>query len=522
MLNQRVEKGLALGAALLATSVYTLTAARTITWLHNGADSGDLVTAAFTFGVAHPPGYPLYTLLAIPFARLPFVEAAHGVALLSALAAGASVYVLARAGAALIRPLGSGLALAAVPPLAALTLAFGPALWSQATIAEVYALHLLFVSWIVWACVTDDARHIRVAALGFGLGMAHHLSILLLAPGAWIALGPRRQGTRHHAPCPFRPVCLTACHDTRALWLLFTPLIVYAYLPLAALGNPPVNWGNPATLDGFVWLVTAAPYRTYLWGVTLDELLVRLAYTARLLFEQFTFVGVAPIVWGFVQLSLMRRRLWFALGLMFVLIVAYAVGYAARDSFLYLLPAFGISALWLTYGAAQAMAWLGARPLLQGIAVIALALLPISNLMSHYAAMDVSHDRTAIEYAHAALDPLPVDAVLFADGDEALFALLYYRHAVAYRGARSVIVSQGLLQYAWYYNGLRRLMSEVQFQPPEVVTDAHQRAREIIRVTFAEGRAVCFTASSPLLPEFEYEAYGAVQCVVAEKPLTRP
>ncbi len=28
-----------------------------------GGDSGDLITAAYLFGVPHPPGYPLYTFL---------------------------------------------------------------------------------------------------------------------------------------------------------------------------------------------------------------------------------------------------------------------------------------------------------------------------------------------------------------------------------------------------------------------------------------------------------------------------
>src|SRR5260221_6952190 len=47
-----------------ALIVYLATLAPGLTWANNGADGGDLITAAVTGGVAHPPGYPTYLLLA--------------------------------------------------------------------------------------------------------------------------------------------------------------------------------------------------------------------------------------------------------------------------------------------------------------------------------------------------------------------------------------------------------------------------------------------------------------------------
>jgi len=489
---------LAFLAALLAFVVYWLTLTHTITWRHNGADSGDLVTAAFVYGIPHPPGYPLYTLIAFFFARNPFVEPAHGVAIFSALMASASVFVLARAGAAVKTSDVSETSEVLTAPLAALTFAFSPLLWSQAIIPEVYALNLFFVAVILWACVTNHPRRVYIAALAFGLGMAHHLSILLLAPGAFLALQLTRK-------------------NWRALIFLLAPLILYLYLPFAALPNPPVKWGDPITVERFIWLVTAEQYRSYLFGVNSVEMLERFAFAARALLEQFTIVGVALIVWGAIQMALTRRRIFFATFLMFAPIAAYAIVYASRDSFLYLLPAFAIALLWMVYGVLDVLDWAGDDRLLRGAAIALFALLPIYNLVTNYSEMDVSRDRAAFAYAKQNFEGLAEDAVLFADGDEALFAVWYYRHAIIFQDARSVIVSQGLLQYDWYYDGLRRIMSEVQFASPDAVTDAHQRAREIMRVTFAEGRAVCFTDSSPLLPEFEYEERGVVKCVVAEK-----
>ena len=50
--------------------LYVVTLAPTLTQKHLGIDSGDLLTAAFNFGVPHPTGYPTYVLLLKLFSYL--------------------------------------------------------------------------------------------------------------------------------------------------------------------------------------------------------------------------------------------------------------------------------------------------------------------------------------------------------------------------------------------------------------------------------------------------------------------
>ncbi|MCB0097459.1 MAG: DUF2723 domain-containing protein, partial [Caldilineaceae bacterium] len=47
----------------LAFALYVATMAPGLTWANQGADGGELIAAARTNGVPHPPGYPLYILL---------------------------------------------------------------------------------------------------------------------------------------------------------------------------------------------------------------------------------------------------------------------------------------------------------------------------------------------------------------------------------------------------------------------------------------------------------------------------
>ncbi|HET9494099.1 MAG TPA: DUF2723 domain-containing protein [Chloroflexia bacterium] len=77
--------GLALG--LLALGLYLLTNSPTV----NFTDSGELIAVAWTGGIAHPPGYPLYTLLGSLAIRLPFGDPAWRMNLLSVLFAAAAV-----------------------------------------------------------------------------------------------------------------------------------------------------------------------------------------------------------------------------------------------------------------------------------------------------------------------------------------------------------------------------------------------------------------------------------------------
>src|SRR5512136_2984111 len=83
---------------LLAAAVYWLSLAPTITWQHDGADSGDLATAVAVGGVPHPSGYPTYLALAELFRVLPLGgDVAYRLNLMSAVCAAAAAGLLSLA-----------------------------------------------------------------------------------------------------------------------------------------------------------------------------------------------------------------------------------------------------------------------------------------------------------------------------------------------------------------------------------------------------------------------------------------
>ncbi|MBI2763214.1 MAG: DUF2723 domain-containing protein, partial [Chloroflexi bacterium] len=101
-------------------------------------DSGDLITAASTLGIAHPPGYPLFAMIGHLFTLLPFGSPAYRVNLMSAVLDAAAVglvaaliYRVAVASAARDEKSADPTKLAAIAGLiGALFLAFATEFWS--------------------------------------------------------------------------------------------------------------------------------------------------------------------------------------------------------------------------------------------------------------------------------------------------------------------------------------------------------------------------------------------------------
>src|SRR5947209_11440638 len=91
-----------LGAAvvtILSAVLYFFTAARDIVV----GDTPELITAAVTLGVAHPPGYPLFTMLGHLFSVLPFGPIPFRVNLLSVLCDSTAVGIVYLSAARLVR-----------------------------------------------------------------------------------------------------------------------------------------------------------------------------------------------------------------------------------------------------------------------------------------------------------------------------------------------------------------------------------------------------------------------------------
>ncbi len=194
-------------------------------------DTAELQRVAATLGLAHPTGYPLYTLFGWLWSHLPLGGTpAWRMNLFSAAAAALTIGVVYLIG----RALGQRRIIAGA---VAATLAASRTFWSQATIAEVYALAALLQGALILAVLRWRAGRLPFWAVGLmlGLGLAHHRAIILMIPGLLLFLALSRRA-------PLDRPALGLVEIGAALVALLGPCLLYLYLPLRApIGANPLR-----------------------------------------------------------------------------------------------------------------------------------------------------------------------------------------------------------------------------------------------------------------------------------------
>jgi hypothetical protein len=486
----------AVGVGVAALALFAATLAPTVTLV----DSGELILAASSLGVAHPPGFPLYLLLANLATRVPVGEVAARVNFASALfgATAAAVVGLAAARCVAIRRAPRAAAgrkkrdAAAAPALtgpdpaaAALAvvtagglLAFCRAFWGFATIAEVYTLNTLLIALVVcvllqWRNEALDGRRrdglLAVAAGLFGLALGvHHVTILAWAPGLALLV--------------FSIVRERRISPRDGLWIAAAALgglAVYAYLPIAAAREPLLNWGDPDSPQRFYRHVSGWIYQTNL-SFEGGRLRSQALQFLRLLVRQYGFVffpaGLGLVALGAVRLRRHDRTLFWTLALVAATATAYGLAYdIAEDSEAYFLPVFVVCALAAGVGAVEAldMARRRGRAALVPLARAAVLLVVLVAVAGNYPYANRKEELVARDYIRNLFASVEPRGMLLTEDWQVYSPLLYMREVAGERRDLAAI-DVNLLRRSWYVEALQRRLPElVAAAEPAVTTYLH-------------------------------------------------
>jgi hypothetical protein len=347
-------------AALVATVAF---AAYTRTLLP-GVDLGD--TGAFQAAVLWPEfsarqAYPLYYALARPFVRAAAPDnPARGLNLFSALCAALASGLLSGVVAGVTGSLAGG-------AVAGLLLAFSFTFWTQAVIAEVYALHLA----IVGLCLAALAAWWRRPTTGrlavffgvYALGFGNHLSmILLIVPFAVFTLAAANRPSEVLRP---RVVALAiAIAAVGALQYVPQFLVVWTAV------DAPERWTD--RVAAFWFDVTKSDWReSMVLGIRSSHLPDRLAMFA---FDARQQVGVAGLVFAAAGIAMLWRvgRAWaWLVVLAYAANTAFAITYNVGDPHVFFLPGHYFTAFAAGAGVAGAARLAAGRRALTAIVVTA-------------------------------------------------------------------------------------------------------------------------------------------------------
>jgi len=346
-------------------------------------DSASFQTMAGLPVITPRDGYPLYYALArvvVPW----FDSPAHALNVLSAiegaLACGVIVLVAVELSGSILAALAAGLLFAG-----------SYTFWSQAVIAEVYALHLLFVALTLllllrWARRPTDRRLVWFFAV-YALGCGNHLSMILLAPAYALFLLTASPGGGRSI-LSVRVVSMAAV-------MAALGALQYAWnFSELWLQDPPPQVGD--AIRTFWFDVTKSDWRD---AMVLEVPTVVAGERARMylfdLTQQFGWAGPVVGAIGLIQLARVEWRRAALLTGVFAVTAAFAFGYNVGDAHVFYLPSHLVVALL----AAPGIVALGKIPvrLLRGsfFALLALALAGW-NMYRNYPALDRSDDRRPI------------------------------------------------------------------------------------------------------------------------------
>lgn len=468
-------------AAALLFVVYCLSLARGVTYW----DAGEFLAAIHSLGIPHPPGTPLFVLMAHVWSMIasPVLGFTIAVNAFSALTTAAAFGLVANI---FWRATGDGLAAFA----GALTAGLMSTVWLNATETEVYACALFAAFAILWCArryaLTLDARWVLLTLYACGLGWSLHLTSLLVVPAALYAFFSAREkpGARYL----MLGLLLSLVGGSAVLFML-----------IRSQHDPAINQGGPATIGALIDVVQRHQYdvaplwprRAPLWlqfgnvleyadwqvalglgpdpGPTIARTSATLLYALLGIYGSIRHRSIDRESWRTWMVLLITTSIGVVLYLNLRAGASYGAGiipegvlHEARDRDYFFTWAFVCWGAWSGFGVvqlarsfAQRRHLNAARARLALIAAVAIAALPVALNWSPVHAIRHDEQQRAEQSSIAMLAAVPVNAVFLANGDNDTYPLWYLQEVLRMR--RDVtIVTIPLLPPEWYRAELQR------------------------------------------------------------------
>lgn len=463
-------------------------------------DSGEFLGVAQTLGVAHPTGYPFYTLLGHLATLFPYRDPAWRINVLaSALPGAAAAFFLALAAVEATRQIGlQGRALTAAALAAGALTIPSRTLWSIATVAEVYALNAAFWGALLWLALLARREPTlnRAAAWAFvaGLSFTNHATIILFIVATAAVAFVRNV-----------KIQVAALRLPAVTVFFLAGASVNLYIPLRAARKTLFNWNDPSDISHFFKHLTGAQYRWNFFEGGWPGAKAALALLRDGLFWNVTPAGVVAAL-GLVFLVARRfRLLTIALCSYAVLYIFYCCAYDIPDIAFYFIPIY-LSVIFFTACGFAGLIATALHPIrstilkriIGGIVTLAVAAgvtaSATTNVLYGYRGRAIFAEK----WGTAMLASLPYRCIFMPGGDTNTFISWYN---IFGRGRRPdvAVMDQIRIPSHGYLAGLKRIYPDLKLPAETIVDEIGMRA--IARGEY-DGRLVDFGGPNDfILPE---------------------
>ncbi|MCZ6502737.1 MAG: DUF2723 domain-containing protein [Gammaproteobacteria bacterium] len=423
MTSRRLDATICLLVSASLLLAYWLTMPKVVTF----EDSGLFLQVCHFNGIAHPPGYPLFTLLCVPWFWLPVDPVILGNSLSAVFAALTCIVVYF-----ILKQLGVHRFIAAVT---CILLGLSRDFWSQAIIVEVYSLNTLLVSLEIYLaiCFANKPQKWHLFTMSFilGLGLSNHWPIVLLSfPG--LAL-----------------VCLARVEDlgkvlrSPANCLICLLLLVFGLVPYLSLflkSDPIFSYSGPVTtVAEFIPYLTREAYQGVDQSATADlmdkiQFVGWLATQSLLQFGYgFALVSLVGLVRGFAVARLVNAGIliiFLSNTVALAFLLGFEFDFIHRGVFKpYPLVAWVCMSLWI----GLALQWASGIPVRKVIPVLIVAVFGLVMFLVNWHRNDRSEDRLAHDYSSILLQSLDPSSNLIVTSDPQVGPVSYLNQVVGLR-----------------------------------------------------------------------------------------
>lgn len=465
---------------LIAFVFYMLTIAPSVIEI----DTGELATVQCTLGIAHPTGYPIYTMLGYLFSLLPLpFSKIFQMNLLAAIYCAAAVTIFSitvklvldnlntfqfnkikkektkkkkQSDKSKVVSIHSTFVLSDnVKIIAAvfsgLFLALSKTFWFQSTSVEVYSLHLLLITIVIFVLIKaflffdfekSISKYWIVFAVTLALGFSNHMTTLLIIPGvAYLYFAKNGFNTKSIKQIIF-------------MLLIFFPILIliYSYLPIRASQNPLMNWGNPTDWEHIIRHISGQQYQVWLFSSS-EAAAKQFNYFIENLPKEFSLTLIIVIV-GLIVSFIYARKFFIFNMIIFLSTVLYSINYDINDIDSYFLLAYISLAFFAVFGIVQVITF-AVRNKMKIIIPISILILFLGlQFYSNYDQVNQKNNFIYEDYTKTLINSLPKNSIVFSYQWDYFISAAYYFQLVENFRKDVTIIDKELLRRSWYYNQL--------------------------------------------------------------------
>jgi len=449
----------------------------------NGGDCGELAAVQTTLGIAHPTGYPLFTILGYLFTKLPLnLEPIQKLNLLGAIytSLGMSIfYFVVLNLLKFIREKNhleiKDKKIFIVSIGTTFIFALSPTIWFQSTFTEVYSLHILIISFLFLLIIkilvnqtsgNNTNRLWMLVSICLALGFSNHLTTVFLLPGflyLYIIDKTFKQKISLFLICSF----------------VFSVIVssFYSYLLIRSSMNPTLNWGVPDTIEKLINHITASDYSSWFFpGMDLVSSQFGQLITSLFNFYNWEFnFSVLFVFAGIIVLPRFHKDSFSVFLLIFLSSTILSISYFIPDINNYFISIFYICALFLSMGIFYFLAYSKKKWIHYTIFTIIIGSVFV-QVLSNFNKINKSEDYIYDEYARAVLLSTEPNSIILVDRNTPFyFPSLYLQKVEKLR--RDVAVICVDFQRLWYFEQIQKDFSDlVDLKKEKFIVDVSKRS----------------------------------------------